>query len=113
MASLTIGQLDRRITFRRATLAANAFNEQIETWSDLGKPVAAKVEDASAGESYRAQEVGASISVRFTVRYSSLTRDIDPKDRIRYASREYNIVAVRNVGRLRWREIDAVARADS
>lgn len=106
-----IGALDRRITFLRFTSAPNGFNEQIQTWADL-KTVWANVVDASASESYRAQEVGASISVRFTVRWSSISSGINPKDRIRYADREYDITAVRNVGRNVWREIDAVARAD-
>lgn len=106
------GDLDVRITIRRATTAANAFNELIETWSDLATVWAKRV-DASAAESYRAQEVGAEMTTRFTIRWSSDVDDVDPKDRVAFAGREYNITAVRNVGRNEWREIDAVARAES
>jgi SPP1 family predicted phage head-tail adaptor len=106
------GDLDVRITIRRATTAANAFNELIETWGDL-VTVWAKRIDASAAESYRAQEVGAEITTRFIIRWSSDVDDVNPKDRVAFAGREYNITAVRNVGRNEWREIDAVARAES
>jgi SPP1 family predicted phage head-tail adaptor len=104
------GVLDRRLTIRRAALAPNAFNEAIETWSDYAT-VWAKRMDASANESYRAQEVGAEITARFTVRWSSQAATISPVDRVSFGGREYNITAVRDVGRNQWREIDAVARA--
>ena len=67
MAAKGAGDLDRRIVVRRATTSGNGFNEQIPTWDNYAT-VWAKAEDASAGESYRAQEVGASITTRFTVR---------------------------------------------
>lgn len=110
MAKFGAGALDRRIVVQRAALAANEFNEPIETWSTFATVWARKA-DATAGEAYRAQEVGAEITTRFTVRWSSDTATIDPRDRISFDGREYNIVAVRDIGRQRWREIDAVARA--
>ena len=109
-----IGRLDRPITVRRATVTYNEFNEPIETWSDL-VTVWAKRTDASAAESYRAQEVGAQISARFTVRYPDLAHlNVNPKDRIAFEGREYDITGIREPEntRDRWSEIDAVARAD-
>ena len=111
MAELGAGDLDRRITIRRATITFDAFNSPVESWADL-VTVWAKRTDASAAESYRAQEIGAQITARFTVRWSSDVDDVNPKDRISFGGREYNITAVRDVGRNQWREIDAVARAD-
>jgi SPP1 family predicted phage head-tail adaptor len=108
---MTAGKLDRRIAIQRATVTPNEFNDPIETWSDL-TTVWAKRRDASATESYRAQEVGAEITARFTVRWSSVVASVTPRDRLRFDGRLYNITAVRDVGRNRWREIDAVARAD-
>jgi SPP1 family predicted phage head-tail adaptor len=106
------GQLDRRITIRRATTAANAFNEFVEAWTDYAT-VWAHRHDVSAAEGYRAQEVGAEISARFTVRVSPVTSSIDARDRIAFGGLEYNITAVREAeaGRNRFREIDCVARA--
>jgi SPP1 family predicted phage head-tail adaptor len=105
------GELDRRITIQRATVTPNEFNEPIETWGDL-VTVWAKRRDASAAEAYRAQEVGAEITARFTVRWSMTVASVKPNDRVSFEGRLYNITAVRDVGRRQWREIDAVARAD-
>ena len=105
------GELDRRITIQRATVTLNEFNEPIETWGDL-TTVWAKRRDASATESYRAQEVGAQISTRFTIRWSTTVEGVTPTDRVSFDDRLYNITAVRDIGRNQWREIDAVARAD-
>lgn len=106
------GELDRRITIRRAAITLNEFNEPEETWSDL-LTVWAKKMDASASESYRAREVGSELTARFTVRYSTVIAGVDPRDRLVYGGREYNITGVRDVGRKTWREIDAVARSDT
>ena len=105
------GELDRRITIQRATTTLNEFNEPIVTWTDL-TTVWAKRRDASATESYRAQEVGAEITARFTIRWSSVAESVNPSDRLSFDGRLYNITAVRDIERNRWREIDAVARAD-
>lgn len=105
------GDLDRLIVIQRATTTLNQFHDPIESWSDL-TAVWAKRIDASAAERYRAQEVGAEITTRFTIRWSSVTQSVNPADRLSFDGRLYNITAVRDVGRNQWREIDAVARAD-
>lgn len=111
MDKTTIGSLDRRITIQRATTVRNDYNEPIETWEDL-VTVSARRRDASAGERYSAQEVGAEITTRFTIRYSSEVANVDPTYRIVFDGRTYNVTSVRDLGRNRWREIDAVARAE-
>lgn len=108
------GDLDRRITVQRATLVAGGdYNEPQEVWADL-VILWARRADASAGETYKAQEVGASISTRFRVRYSTLNATITPKDRIAFDGASFNITAVREPAgtRRQWIEIDCVARAD-
>lgn len=106
------GSRKERITIQRATITYNEFNEPIETWGDLAT-IWAKRMDASAGESYRAQEIGAQITTRFTVLIYPSIADVNAKDRVSFDGREYNIVAVREIKRNREIEIDAVARADS
>jgi head-tail adaptor len=61
-----------------------------------------------------AQEVGAQISARFVIRRTSKVADVNPKDRISFKGREYNITRVGEPAgtRNRWIEIDAVARAE-
>ncbi len=105
------GILDRRITIQRATVARNSFNEPIETWGTLATVWANKA-DASASEAYRAQEVGAQITARFTIRWSGTVSDVNPRDRISFGSRTYDITGTREKQRGRWIEIDAVARND-
>lgn len=107
------GVMDRRITIRRLVPGSvDAFNAPVETWADL-VTVWAQRTDASASESYRAQEVGAQIDTRFLVRWSTDVADVNPCDRVQFDGLEYNIVAVRDVGRKISREIDAVARAEA
>ena len=108
-----IGQLDRRITIQRTTVTANEFNEPIETWTDHAT-VWAKRSDVSATESYRAQEVGAEITARFIIRRSSDVKDVNPRDRVSFDGKLYNITRVSEpVGtRNHWLEIHAVARAE-
>lgn len=106
-------RLDRLIVIQRATPAPNEFNEPIETWNVLAT-VYARRTDASASEQYRAQEVGAEITTRFLIRHSLQVKDVNPRDRIEYDGRSYNITGVRQLKDTRdqWLEIDTVARAE-
>ena len=90
------------------------FNAPIFDWVVLAE-VWANRRDASASESYRAQSIGAEITTRFRIRWSEAVRDVNPKDRISFEGRVYNITAVREAkdGRRVALEIDAVARADT
>lgn len=101
--------LDRRITLQRAQVVRNEFNEHVEAWEDLAT-VFANRRDASAGESYRAQEVGAQITTTFTIRYSSTVADLNPRDRIIYAGVVHEITGVRETERNRWLEVSCVAK---
>ena len=106
-------KLDRRITFRRATLVDDGYG-MVETWADHGTPVWASMHHASDAEKWRAAQVQATISTRFKVRYSAFTADITPKDRLVFEGAEYDITAAKEVdGRRRWVEISGVARADA
>lgn len=105
------GKLDRRITIRRATTATNDLGEDVATWGDLATVWASK-EDIRDGERFAAQEVAAHITTRFRVRWSSVTSDVDAKDRIVYQGYEYNVVAVKELGRREGIEITASARTD-
>ena len=105
------GKLDRRITIQRATVTRGDFNEEVETWTDLAT-VFANRRDASASESYRAQEIGAQITTRFTLRWSADVADVNPRDRVVYSGVVHDITGVRETQRNRWLEVDCVARAD-
>lgn len=107
------GDLDRRITILAPEITFNEFNEPIETFVDLIS-VSAKRSDVSASEAFRAQEVGAELTARFTIRWSTRTAVVDARHRVRSGGRDYNITGVREKeDRERWIEIDAVARAEN
>ncbi|KKX28230.1 phage head closure protein [Rhizobium sp. LC145] len=79
--TVTAQDLDRRITFQRATTTRNEFNEDIVTWTDQAT-VWAMREDASSGEKEAAGQVGAFLMARFTVRRISQTEGVRQIDRI-------------------------------
>jgi SPP1 family predicted phage head-tail adaptor len=105
------GSLNRRAILQRATVTFDNFGGEVETWGTLAS-VWIHRRDASAGESYKAQEVGGQLSIRFTIRYSSDVADLNPRDRVLYAGGVYNITGVRETKRNRWLEVDAVIQPD-
>jgi SPP1 family predicted phage head-tail adaptor len=72
----------------------------------------ASVLPVSDGERWRAGEVAAHITARFTVRWSQFAAGITPKDRLIYKDAEHDIFSVKEIGRREWIEITAAARAD-
>ena len=105
--------LDRLIQFRRAAVTTDGFG-QAETWGNHGRPVFAQKADVSDGERWRAGEVAAHITTRFTVRYSDFTAGVTPNDRIvAEDGREFDISGIKEIGARRtFLEITASARAD-
>ena len=103
---------DHRIGLLQPSFAANAYNEEVPSYSTAATVWAAR-RDVSAGESYRAAQVSAQISARFTVRYSADTAAVDPTYRIVLENGlTYDVTGVRETERNRYIEIDCVARAD-
>lgn len=105
------GKFDRRIAVQRASKAADAFNEQIETWATLTTVWASAI-PISDGERARAGEVFSSINMRFQIRYSTTVAALDTRDRIVFDGRTYDIAGVKELGRRRGLEITAAARAE-
>jgi len=106
------GKLDRRLQFRRFTLADGDFGQE-ETWADHGSPVWAEKKDLSDTERWRAGEVAATVTTRFVVRWSTFTSALTPKDRLVCEGVTYSIVGIKEgMGRRQWLEITASARTD-
>ncbi len=66
----------------------------------------------SDGERLKAGQTLADQTARFTIRWSSEVADVNPKDRIQFDGRVYDIGGVKELGRREWLEITATARAD-
>jgi SPP1 family predicted phage head-tail adaptor len=108
---LAAAKLDRRIVLQRATFAQDATGQQIATWATLATVWASK-QDVSDGERIAAAEVSAEITTRFQIRWGSPWSDLNPKDRVSYDGRTYDISAVKEIGRRVGLEITAAARSD-
>lgn len=104
------GELDRRIIIRRATTSSDEFNQPVETWADLAQ-VWAKATPVMDGERTQAGQTLATRQYRFSIRYSSTVAGIDPRDRIMFDGREYDINGVKEIGRREGLEITATATA--
>ncbi len=106
-----IGELDRLAQFQRATRSDDGFS-QVEAFADLGPAVYVRREDISDGERWRAHEVGAHVTTRFTVRRSNHLADLSPKDRLVCDSLVFEIFGVKKSKRTGYVEITAGARVD-
>lgn len=106
-------RLYRRVQFRRASMVDDGFG-QTEVWADHGSPVWAEKRDVSDGERWRADEVAASVTSRFIVRFSTFADGITPKDRLICEGLEYNITGVKEPPgtRRQWIELTCAARTD-
>lgn len=111
---ISAGHFDRTITVQRATTTPNALNEPIQTWADHIK-VRAMRRDVSDGERMAAGQVGSFLMTRFTVRSSTSTRGLTPKDRIVHEGGTWSIHGIKeaNEGRKRFLEITAARDADA
>lgn len=109
---MSIGGMDRRIQFKRLSATDDGFTSGGGSFVDLGAPVWASRKDVSDSERFGAGEVAASITSRFVVRSSAFTRGIKPSDRFEAGGMTYNIVGIKEIGRLDRLEITAAARSD-
>ena len=108
---LAAGKLNRRLTLLRATKTKNAFNEEVESFAVLAEVRASK-RDVSDAERQRAAETGATITARFQTRWNSVTKTLDPTDRVRCEGREYDVTAVKEIGFREGVEISGTARSE-
>jgi SPP1 family predicted phage head-tail adaptor len=111
MGSLAAGTMDRRITLQQATVTYDALNNPTETWATLATVWASK-EDLSDSERVAAAEVGAAMTTRFRIRYSDKVSGINPKNRLTFDDRTWDIQNVKEIGRKEGLEISAIARTD-
>lgn len=105
------GELDRRITLMQYGISYNADNEPIEGFTPLAT-VWASAKPVSDGEKVRAAEVGATITMRFQIRYSSTVAVLNPKDCLVYQGKVHDISGVKELGRREGLEISAAAPTD-
>lgn len=108
---MNAGEFDRRITVERMTSTPDEFNAPVERWLPLATVWASK-RDVKDGERLRADGISSQITTRFRIRHSRLVADINPSDRVIFNGLTYDIVAVKELGRIEGIEITAAARND-
>lgn len=100
------GRLDRRITIQTGTVSQNALGEYVTTWAD-DATVWAEAMALRGREYFAAQQVNASVTTKFTIRWRALS----PLNRILYDGKTYDIEHVVELGRRAALEIFATAKA--
>lgn len=103
---MTAGKLDRRVQFHRAALVDDGFTSAA-SWSALGSPVWASRRDVSDSERVASAQIAAVITTRFQVRSSVFARGITAADRLICEGETFDIVGIKQVGRLAMLEITA------
>lgn len=108
---MKVGKLNRRISLQRYTIVTNRLNEQEQIWNVFAEVWASK-QDISDSERIASQQIQATITTRFQIRYNALVSSLNAKDRVVFEGRIYDISAVKEIGRKEGIEISAVARTD-
>ena len=110
---ITPGELSQPVTIWRGDDSTNAGGEWVPVWSELAT-TRAKYAPVSDGERIRAAQVQAHMTARFTIRWSEVVADLNPRDRIEHDGLVYEIAGVKALGRQnrQWLEITAWARAE-
>src|SRR5690606_14647083 len=95
---------DRVISLEQATITVDPVSsERVETWTHDGpdwtwtEKIFANYKPVSDGEKVAANEKGATLSARFTVRYDSAWSDVNPKDRLIFEGRVFDIWGAKEV----------------
>ena len=105
------GRLDRRVQFYRAMMLDNGL-ERIESYVPHGDVLPAHRADVTTRERMLAQQVQADLTTRFTIRSTVFSRGLTPKDKMNCEGQFFDITGIRQVGRQRYLELQAVARPD-
>ena len=87
--------MDRRVTLQSRTLTANAYGEQVASYTDL-ETVWAEKWDLRGREYFAAQQVSADVTTRWRIRWRE---DVSVLDRVVYNSVPYDINQVVEIGR--------------
>ena len=106
MAALTTSidsrRLDREITIQQYTAALDAFGDEELTYSTLiACWASADWPTAHSDEQEEAQQETATERIDFTIRYIDAPT-VEPKMRVVYDSKNYDILAVNKIGRQRF-----------
>lgn len=108
------GPRDRRIKIERRTYTTDSFGGEVITWVEVGNGWSVSSLPVKDSEAFRNSEATATITHRFQMLWSATAwAQIDPRCRITFDGRLYDIVVVKEIGRRDGIEISATARAEN
>lgn len=106
------GKRNRRIVIERATVATDpGSGEEIKTWGTLAT-VWAEMMPLSDSERVKAAEVSAEITTRFRILWTTTVSTVNPKDRLTFDGKTWDIWGTKEIGFRQGIEITAAARND-
>ena len=100
------GKRDKRVIFQRYTVTQDEHGEEIQTWTQQGKPQKAKVYYGNGAERREAAREEGSQSANFNCHASETTNAILIRDRIVMNGENWDIVGISPIVR---REIEFTA----
>lgn len=92
------GKLDKRIEFQRFTATQDAYGEEVQTWSALGKAWA-NIFYGKGDERREAAREEGNQAANFQVRIGVVTRSVKLRDRIAFAGDNWDIVGISPMNR--------------
>ncbi len=90
--AVTIGQMNRCVTFEKKVEAADDSGQPQETWKSLGSEMAA-VETLNTREAFAARQAGVTVTHKVTIWYRRDVHANAPLWRLKLAGRILNIVS--------------------
>jgi len=104
MASISAGELDRRVELQSYTTTTNAYNEDVQAWSTYAT-VWAKMEFHQAKEAEESARQFAQMDLYFTIRWRA---GLEPDHRLVFEDKTYRIVGrPREIDRRKFLKIQA------
>lgn len=104
MASISAGELDRKIDLQSFATSNNDYNEVVQAWATYAS-VWAKMEFHTATEGEASGRQFADMGLYFTIRHRT---DLDPSHQIIFESKTYRIIGrPREIGRRKFLKIQA------
>jgi SPP1 family predicted phage head-tail adaptor len=108
---LEAGKLDRRVSIESPSTYQDDTGQELARWSPVAT-VWAAWRRASARETLAAAEVSATVTDVFEIRWSNLVAAVDPKHRLIFEDRTYDIAEVTMIGRREGLRISASTRGE-
>ncbi len=106
------GARNRRVVIERHGITYDQWNQPVEGWTVL-VTAWASWRRATANERLASGQVGAQVTDIFELLWFPEIADLDPKDRLRFDVKTYDMIEVTEVGAREGLLIRASARADT